>query len=110
MVGCKNIYFSNGEHSYILKENNTWEPITWNGLTYYARSNFRHFNIWTDGENTYYSGESYSGASEHYILKENNTWKPITWTGLTSFQARYVWSDGISIYVDVNDKLYKFNK
>ena len=64
-------------------------PKTWSGL-----ASFDGGNIWTDGENIYYS--SYS---DHYILdKSTSTWNKKTWNGLTSFMGQYIWTDGDDIY------------
>ena len=47
---------------------NTWSTKTWNGLTSFSAN-----NIWTDGENIYYS----TGSSNHYVLNKDTSVKPI---------------------------------
>ena len=86
----ENIYYSSYSDQYVLKENHTWEPMTWTGLT-----SFDGVDIWTDGEHTYYSH-----GSKQYILKENNTWEAVTWNDNNGLWGSYVWTDGENIYYD----------
>jgi len=99
-IYCKHSFDSK---NYILnKETNTWETITLNGLT----SSFYPSNVWTDGENTYYSD-----ASDQYKLnKETNTWEAMTWNGLTSFFGTSIWTDGENIYHSNDSSQYILNK
>ena len=65
-----------------------------------------HMDIWTDGENTYYSS-----SSEQYVLnKETSTWEEKTWSGLTNFSGVYIWTDGESIYYSNDTEQYVLNK
>ncbi len=95
----ENYYHSSGNNHYVLKENNTWEKITWNGLT-----SFWGDSIWKNGTNIYYSS-----GSNHYVLHENNTWEKITWNGLTSFDGYYVWTDGTRTYYSNGSNQYVLN-
>ncbi|MBR4002794.1 MAG: InlB B-repeat-containing protein, partial [Clostridia bacterium] len=55
-------FYSNWSTHYMLKqETNTWEKITFTGLT-----NFYGDYIWTDGENAYYSR-----SSDQYVLNKS---------------------------------------
>ena len=64
---------------------------SWNGLRYFSGG-----NIWTDGENIYYSAKS-----KQYILdKETSTWTEKTWNGLNNFYGARV--------LIVEDKIYYF--
>ena len=62
---------------------------TWKGLT-----SFNGRNIWTDGENIYYS----SGSNQYILNKTTSVWKAKTWKGLTSFYGQDIWTDGENIY------------
>ena len=68
---------------------NTWVEKTWNGMT-----SFQGSNIWTDGENIYYS----CGSDQYVLDKSTSTWTPKTWNGLTNFNGWYIWTDGDNIY------------
>ena len=66
-----------------------WTTKTWNGLTTFYGS-----DIWTDGDNIYYSRNT-----DHYVLnKSTSTWTPKTWSGLATFNGRNIWTDGDNIY------------
>ena len=68
---------------------NKWVEKTWTGLT-----NFTGNQVWTDGENIYYSLQS-----KQYVLnKETSIWTQKTWSGLTSFVGDSIWTDGKNIY------------
>ena len=68
---------------------NEWEAKTWSGMTsFYGRE------IWTDGDNIYYSNNS----NQYVLNKATSTWTTKTWTGLTNFYGEYVWTDGDNIY------------
>lgn len=60
-------------------------------------------NIWSDGENIYYSYEN-----SHYV-KVGNTWEPTTWNGLSSFKGEDVWTDGTNIYYSSYQTHYQLN-
>ena len=62
---------------------------TWTGLR-----SFNGSEIWTDGENIYYSYQT-----KHYVLdKATSTWSKKTWYGLSSFAGSNIWTDGENIY------------
>lgn len=50
-------------------------------------------NVWTDGENMYYSG-----GKQQYVLRDGN-WYPQTWNGYPDFYGNEVWSDGMRWYI-----------
>ena len=67
------------------------EEFSWNGL-----NDFTGKNVWTDGENIYYSSED-----EQFILnEETNTWETKVWYGIDDvvFDGENVWTDGENIY------------
>ena len=82
----------------------TWAEKTWSGYEIPYEGN----NIWTDGDNIYYS----SGSSEQYVLdKSTSTWSFKSWNGdLTSFRGEYIWTDGENIYYSYNSAQYVLNK
>lgn len=81
-------------HHYVLNSN-TWVEISWN-----ISSDILESDIWSDGDNVYYSD-----GSKQYVLKDG-IWVEKTWNGVTSFIATNVWSDGKSIYMQSGDKHY----
>jgi hypothetical protein len=74
---------------------NFFEPKTWNKLTRFDGS-----DIWTDGENIYYSGLSNDTTYyANYILdKSTSTWQEKTWYGKNIFEGHDIWTDGENIY------------
>ena len=87
---------------------NEWVEKTWTGLT-----NFNGYDVWTDGENVYYSNDSYDPGTVvgQYILDKNtSTWTPKTWTGLTDFGGAYIWTDGNDVYYSRSSNQYVLNK
>lgn len=78
----------------------TWSPKTWNGLEKPSA-----LNIWTDGENIYYS----DGSKQYVLDKETSTWKVKTWSGYTPEYAR-IWTDGKNIYYSQYENQYVLDK
>ena len=64
------------------------------------------YNIWTDGENMYYS----IGTRQHQLDKPTATWETKEWSGLTSFDGRHIWTDGEHIYYTYNSAQYFLNQ
>ena len=59
-------------------------------------------DIWTDGNNYYYSSDS-----THYVIDFlTHTWSTYTWTGLTSFYGRYVWTNGTNTFYSNSTNQY----
>ena len=78
-----------------------WTEKTWNGLT-----DFNGSNIWTDGDNIYYSI-----LFNQYVLdKSTSTWSKKTWNGLTSFSSNSIWTDGDNIYHSNDTNQYVLDK
>lgn len=84
-----------------------WNPKTWNGLSCFYCS-----DVWTDGENVYYSGGSnQSLTSDQYVLdKSTSTWSKKKWSGLTIIYGRYIWTDGNDIYYSNGSDQYILDK
>ena len=64
------------------------------------------FNIWTDGENVYYS----DGVDQCILDKATSTWSPKTWSGLTTFSGINIWTDGNNIYYSYGSNQYILDK
>ena len=77
-----------------------WSPKTWNGLT-----NFTGSNVWTDGNNIYYS----SGSNQYILDKSTFTWSAKTWD-ITDLSGSDVWTDGDNLYYSSVNKHYIFDK
>ena len=85
------------DKNYVLRT----ESKTWNGFT-----SFDGYNIWSDGNNIYYSYNS-----DQYVLdKSTSTWSIKEWTGLTNFVGNRVWSDGDNIYYSTSGSNYVLDK
>ncbi len=84
------IYFNNQSKYCVLDEENlTWTENTlgWLGFT-----QFDGKNVWTDGENIYYSS-----SNHQYILKGTRTWEIKAWN-ISYIAAENIWTDGENIY------------
>ena len=100
-----NTYITHDRVSYKLdKTTNTWEQITWNGMTpsegQYA---------WTDGIDTYYSEDS----GQYILNKATNTWTRKNWIFPSEYSADYsningneIWIDGTDIYYSRGEGVY----
>ena len=84
---------------------NTWEEINISGWP--KSDSFYGDDIWTDGENTYYSN-----YQKHKIFNKSNlTWENKTWSGdLNYFYGRDIWIDGDNIYYSSGSNQYVLDK
>lgn len=104
MLETKNEYFEsvgvlgqgNGNQVESKPEFTTLTAKNWSGLT-----SFYGCDVWTDGENYYYSRDN-----NHYILN-GDTWEPKTWNVLTSPFSPAIWTDGVNIYYSDNNDGYQ---
>lgn len=95
-----NVYYATVGYQYKLnKQNLTWEWVEWKGL-----SQFWGSDIWSDGQNIYYSGRDTNNTAINYKLN-GDTWEPKTWYGLDTLlsdgaylKGSDIWSDGENIY------------
>ena len=78
-----------------------WYTKEWTGLT-----SFSGDNIWSDGDNIYYS----SGYNQYVLDKSTLTWSTKEWIGLTNFDGAYIWSDGENIYCSDWSNQYVLDK
>lgn len=78
-----------------------WESKTWGGITSLDGN-----QVWSDGENIYYSYNGY----QYIYDKSTSTWSNKTWTGLTSFNGQNVWVDGDNVYYSYSSVQYELNK
>ena len=75
----------------------------WVETTSFGTTFFTPGNIWTDGDNVYYS--------DTLVLdKSTSTWIKKTWNGGYSFAGQHVWTDGDNIYYSNGSKEYVLNK
>ena len=75
---------------------------TWSGL-----NSFYGSLIWTDGDNIYYSNNTY----QYMLDKTTNTWNTKIWNNQpSSFSSRDVWTDGDNIYYSNNNSQYVLDK
>ena len=78
-----------------LKISDTFVGITWTGLT-----NFDGENIWTDGDNIYYS---YGLINQYVLDKSTSTWSEKKWyNGGGHIKGSEIWTDGNNIYCSDN--------
>lgn len=101
----ENNYYSYDKNNFIWnKETLSWDEVSWNGLESLWGS-----QIWSDGENVYYT----SLSELSYVLnKETGTWEEKKWNGLEYFNGSYIWSVGDNIfysYYDTSSTTSTFN-
>lgn len=78
------------------KLNKCWFSKLWDGLT-----SFSGENVWTDGNDIYYSQGS---PLQYYFSKSLKSWQSITWNLFSNIYGENIWTDGRNIYY--NDTLY----
>jgi len=81
------------------KNPTTWKTTSW-GFT------IQGSQIWTDGDNIYYS----NGTTQKVLDKLNIIWVNKTWTGLTNFSGQYIWKDEDNIYYSNGSVQYVLDK
>ena len=80
----------------------SWVAKTWNGFS----SIYGH-DVWSDGDNIYYSANS----NNQYVLdKSTSTWVAKTWNGITNFSGNHIWTDGTNIYYSYGTAQYVLDK
>ena len=84
-----------------LRHGNTWFDKTWTGLT-----EFTGADIWTDGDNIYYS----YGINQFVLSKATSELVAKTWTGLTDIIGSSIWTDGENIYYSNSTTQFVLNK
>ena len=80
---------------------NEWSQKTWIGINPYQGN-----DVWTDGENVYYSSDN----NQYVLDKSTSTWNVKNWNGLTNFYGTYTWTDGTNIYYSGAKKQYVLDK
>ena len=68
-------------------------------------TDFEGKNVWTDGENIYYS----YGNFQYQLDKSTSTWNQKTWNGLRSFNGSSIWTDGTSVYSSAGQYHYQLD-
>ena len=91
------------------KFSNTWENKEWYGQTWDGDNNPMGEDIWTDGENVYYSFEFNEVKYQYVLNKETSTWETKVWN-ITIRYGRCVWTDGDNVYYSDSTKQYFLNK
>ena len=81
---------------------NTWNTKSWSGYT-----NIGGYDIWSDGDNIYYSN-----STNQYVLdKTTSTWSSKTWSGYTNINnGSNIWTDGDNIYYSYRSDQYVLYK
>ena len=80
-----------------LYSSGLWAVKTWN-------ENVNGADVWTDGENIYYS----SGTSQYVLDKTTSTWNVKTWN--ENVNGANVWTDGENIYFSADNNKYILDK
>ena len=98
---------------YELTETNIGSKIskTWNIPNISVPGYDKAANIWTDGDNIYFSSYTDS-APHHYVLSKDHIllWYEKTWNGFTSVRGEYIWTDGENTYYSNGSEQYVLNK
>ena len=96
------VYVSYGAEQFVLnEETNTWEEMTWKGITTKPDGS----SIWFLDNNVYYS----NGSKQGILNQETNTWEEMTWN-VSSFYGYNVWTIGDNVYYSLNSSHYVLNK
>lgn len=78
-----------------------WIVKEWQGLT-----SFSGIDVWSDGENIYYSN-----GSPHYVLnKATSTWESKSWSGMSYFRGYFMWQYGDATYYSYSSEQRTLNK
>jgi len=91
------VYCNDKDTHYVLnKQNSTWVSKSWGN--YFPMGAGQ--DVWTDGENTYYSGGTHDSQ---YVLdppypSTSYSWHDKTWNGFRDLLGRNIWVDGDEIY------------
>ena len=86
--------------------NSTGELYVWKNKNWHGTSLFRGRNIWTDGENIYFSN-----TTEQYVLnKATSTWETKDWGSFDDITGRHVWEFDGNIYFSQGTFQYVFDK
>ena len=97
-VNVKGINVDTDHTTPIVSSYLVWEDALLNNNVYiYGR------NIWTDGENIYYSD-----GTMQYVLTANG-WEPKTWTDSFTPLGYMIWTDGQNIYQSSGSGQYQKN-
>ena len=86
----------------IIQEKNTWVTKSWSGY-----SSPSAFDIWTDGDNIYYS--SYT-PQQYKLNRSTSTWETKTWNGFDNIIGNSIWAEGNNIYYSNGADQYVLNK
>ena len=69
---------------------NHFKSENWTAKTWKWESRIFGSDVWTDGDNFYYSNYS----TQCVLNKATSTWTDKTWNGLTRFDGNKIWTDG----------------
>ena len=62
-------------------------------------SNFRNWNVWTDGESAYYSCISQGNSQQYKLNMSTLAWETVAWQNVEIKQGSYIWHDPIHNHV-----------
>ena len=80
-------------------------PITWK--TPLDAVSVDGAQLWTDGENIYYSSDTF----QYQLDKTTSTWNKKNWSGFTNLDGVYgPWTDGENIYYSLGTAQYQLDK
>lgn len=94
-----------GVNSQVIHDNNTWTTKTWSGLPAAVLKVMNGSNIWTDGDDIYYSYNIY----QYKLDRTTSTWNAVTWN-VNIVYGRDVWTDGENIYYSGGSNQYVLDK
>ncbi len=89
------------------RETRTWEKISNPGLSTGCWATSMD-NIWSDGENLYYS--SIPSSENYHLMFDRTTEKWVSTEWNIAMIGSMVWSDGINIYYSYNELQYVLDK
>ena len=101
----RTFYSIQGKSYWLNKDTSSWTKFS------SSPTNLSGNNIWTDGENIYYSYYQQYNVPYHYVLTDVNnfTWTSKTWN-YNYFSGSRVWTDGTDIYYSSSTDQYVLDK
>lgn len=78
------------------------EPKSWSSKTWPGNIPQFGINVWSIGDDIYYSGGS---SSDQYVLNKTNlTWETKTWSGVSWLYGSNIWTDGEDYFYDYGEE------
>lgn len=95
-IGDAYYVFFNYSSICFVFSNNEWHRYKLGGANI---SDFRNWNVWTDGESAYYSYIAHGNSQQYKLNMSTLEWETITWVNVEIKQGNHVWYDPVHNHV-----------